>query len=775
MAAFINTNIASLNSQRNLNSSQTALTTSLQRLSSGLRINSAKDDAAGLAISERMTSQINGSDQAARNANDGISLAQTAEGDLAQIGTNLQRMRELAVQASNGTNSASDRAALNGEVQSLAAEIDRVAQNSSFNGVKLLDGSFSSQDFQIGANNTSNDRITIASISSARTSELGGVGTSFESKVTTGKTTGALAAGDVTLNGFQVGTSQMGMAPGQSAGSASSIANAINAISADSGVTATANSNTVSGVAANTPAAIAADTFSINGVSVGAIASGTTSAGQGANVAAAINKISTQTGVTAKADATTGAVSLTAADGRDVNLALSGTAASPTAAATAKASFLANTGLTADKASAVSAGTGVATTGTFTMTASAAGGTIAAGDLTVNGIAVGEIKLTTQAANTAVSAGSVTAAAGTKVAAGAAGTTAGTLAAGALVLTTATGSVNVAEVTLGTNAKTNGDAIAAAINAAAASLGGGAAVNGTAAADAAGVITFTAGTAGANTLSLGKIADTSATAATNLATMTAQTGFSAAQLGTQANGGAAYNSQQTVSAINTALASAPGGTAVNGSVAGAATTGVITFTAGSNAAGLATGLGNTATSATAATANQVTMTARTGLTAAQLGTQAAGTDTVNHGTVSLSSSSANGIVYGGSKLASAGLAAAGGKVTATTTSSVSSLSSMDVLTSANAAKAISAIDGALATVGTSRASLGAYQNRFASVVSSLQTSSENLSASRSRIQDTDFAKETASLTRGQILQQAGTAMLAQANSLPNGVLALLRG
>ncbi|HEU4372949.1 MAG TPA: flagellin, partial [Telluria sp.] len=161
--------------------------------------------------------------------------------------------------------------------------------------------------------------------------------------------------------------------------------------------------------------------------------------------------------------------------------------------------------------------------------------------------------------------------------------------------------------------------------------------------------------------------------------------------------------------------------------------------------------------------------------AAQLGTQASGTNTVNHGTVTLSSSSGSGIVYGGNKLAAAGFSTAGGTVTATTTSSVSSLANMDVLTSANAAKAISAIDGALATVGTSRASLGAYQNRFASVVSSLQTSSENLSASRSRIQDTDFAKETASLTRGQILQQAGTAMLAQANSLPNGVLALLRG
>ncbi|HEY1043004.1 MAG TPA: flagellin, partial [Telluria sp.] len=156
--SVINTNISSLNAQRNLSGSQSTLATSLQRLSTGLRINSAKDDAAGMAISERMTSQIRGNDQAARNANDGISLAQTAEGDLAQIGTNLQRIRELAVQASNASNSASDRAALNQEASALISEIDRVANNSSFNGNKLLDGSFTSQSFQVGANNTSNDR-----------------------------------------------------------------------------------------------------------------------------------------------------------------------------------------------------------------------------------------------------------------------------------------------------------------------------------------------------------------------------------------------------------------------------------------------------------------------------------------------------------------------------------------------------------------------------------------------------------------------------------------
>lgn len=171
MPQVINTNIASLNSQRNLNSSQSALNTALSRLSSGLRINSAKDDAAGLAISERMTSQIRGLNQAARNANDGISLAQTAEGALGEIGNNLQRIRELAVQSRNATNSTSDRAALQKEVEQLTAEIDRVARDTSFNGTNLLDGSFTSKSFQVGAN--AGQRISIDSITNANSGALG--------------------------------------------------------------------------------------------------------------------------------------------------------------------------------------------------------------------------------------------------------------------------------------------------------------------------------------------------------------------------------------------------------------------------------------------------------------------------------------------------------------------------------------------------------------------------------------------------------------------------
>ncbi|MBH1496940.1 flagellin [Stenotrophomonas maltophilia] len=171
MAQVINTNTMSLNAQRNLSTSGSSLATTIQRLSSGSRINSAKDDAAGLAISERFGTQIRGTDVAIRNANDGISLAQVAEGSLTEIGNNLQRIRELAVQSSNATNSASDRKALQSEVTQLKAEIDRVAKQSEFNGTKLLDGSFTSQLFQVGAN--AGQGIAIDKIVDARSTALG--------------------------------------------------------------------------------------------------------------------------------------------------------------------------------------------------------------------------------------------------------------------------------------------------------------------------------------------------------------------------------------------------------------------------------------------------------------------------------------------------------------------------------------------------------------------------------------------------------------------------
>jgi len=300
MASVVSTNIASLNAQRNLTRSGASLGVSLQRLSSGLRINSAKDDAAGLAISQRFTTQIRGLNQAARNANDGVSLAQTAEGDLAAVSNNLQRIRELAVQSANATNSSSDRAALQLEVSQLISEIDRVGANSAFNGVKLLDGTFSQQSFQIGAN--AGETVTITSIASARTAKLGA---SFSATRTGTAVTTALTAGDLTINGTDVGTATA---------DATSVASAING--SVSGVTATADSLTVAGAAVLGTAGTG--TITINGATTATITFGTTAATNQSNLISALNTISAASGVTAVANGT--AVDLVSADGSNIDL-----------------------------------------------------------------------------------------------------------------------------------------------------------------------------------------------------------------------------------------------------------------------------------------------------------------------------------------------------------------------------------------------------------------------------------------------------------------------
>ncbi|MCS6947581.1 MAG: flagellin [Steroidobacteraceae bacterium] len=238
MSQVINTNVMSLNAQRNLGTSGLQLATALQRLSSGLRINSAKDDAAGLAISERFTTQIRGTDVAVRNANDGISLAQVAEGALQEVANNLQRIRELAVQSRNATNSTTDRAALDAEVQQLKAEITRVATQSSFNGVKLLDGSFTSQVFQVGAN--AGQIISVEAIVDAR---VGSLGTRLSATVTGAAATAftAIAAGDITINGVALGAIA---ADANAAERAAGLIEAVNAVSGQTGVIAYAASAT---------------------------------------------------------------------------------------------------------------------------------------------------------------------------------------------------------------------------------------------------------------------------------------------------------------------------------------------------------------------------------------------------------------------------------------------------------------------------------------------------------------------------------------------------
>ena len=317
MPQVINTNISSLNSQRNLNTSQNALATSLQRLSSGLRINSAKDDAAGMAIADRMTTQIRGLNQAARNANDAISLAQTAEGAMNTIGDNLQRIRELTVQSLNASNTALDRGSLDAEVQQLKSEIDRVAQQTAFNGVKLIDGSFQSQAFQIGAN--VGETVAITSITSLRTSALGqGYGAS-QAGTTLAAATGITGAGQYTFTANSVAYDvYQGTAI---AGDAQSLANAVNSRGI-SGVTATAAATTASGLntgAANSVAGTAV--LTLNGKAINVAMVGSVSATNVANTMAAINSNSAATGVSAALDST--GLKLTAIDGRNITMSFS--------------------------------------------------------------------------------------------------------------------------------------------------------------------------------------------------------------------------------------------------------------------------------------------------------------------------------------------------------------------------------------------------------------------------------------------------------------------
>lgn len=280
MALSINTNVASLNAQRNVAKSQEGLATSLQRLSTGLRINSAKDDSAGLAISERISSQVRGLNQAARNANDGISLVQTAEGALTEVGNNLQRIRELAVQASNGTNTQADRDALNSEVTQLKAEIQRVSEQTNFNGTKLLDGSFSGVAFQVGAN--AGETITIASIANAQVASLGGTINRYSASVSASAMTSfatAIPAGGLTINGTDIG------AIGAAANSqerAGQITEAINRVSSTTGVgasyDATSGQVTLTSAAAVTVGG-ASGTVPIAGFAAGSVGTSTPAVG----------------------------------------------------------------------------------------------------------------------------------------------------------------------------------------------------------------------------------------------------------------------------------------------------------------------------------------------------------------------------------------------------------------------------------------------------------------------------------------------------------------
>jgi len=317
--SVINTNVSSLQAQNSLRLNETKLSSSMARLSSGIRINSAKDDAAGLAITTRMTSEIRGLNQAVRNANDGISVAQIAEGALGEVTNILQRLREISVQSANASNNDTDRSFLNTEALQLTDEVMRIGTQTNFNGIKLLDGSYKDQALQVGSGNEAADRIAI-SIGDARTARLGAATTAgiVGDAILEGK---KIAVGEVTLNGYNVGaTTSDGVSVALSEGSAISKANAINAIANKTGVIASAKASTVTFTAAGAASGEEKFKFLLNGIVIsGSVEGEEQDVGSANDIAAAVNAQSSLTGVSATVG-DDGKYTLTASDGRNIVL-----------------------------------------------------------------------------------------------------------------------------------------------------------------------------------------------------------------------------------------------------------------------------------------------------------------------------------------------------------------------------------------------------------------------------------------------------------------------
>lgn len=621
MPQFINSNIASLTAQRNLNTSQSALNTSLQRLSSGLRINSAKDDAAGLAISERFTTQIRGLNQAARNANDAISLSQTAEGALAEVGNNLQRIRELAIQSANATNSASDRAALDLEVQQRLAEIDRIANQTSFNGQKVLDGTFGSAQFQVGAN--VGETISLDLNTSMRTNAIGSIASVNSTNNLTDIIDGTAATFTSDVSGLYTDYST---------------------------VPAVAGTDTVTFDAA-TGVIQANDTITVNGV----VFTFQDAGGGNPDVYTVV-------------DAT--------------NVTISTDLAADTDASNADAFAAAFAAAKADS-----------------QTTSALSGLTAVSDST-DTVTISDIQAGLAATVGRTFSSSVGNSGATAVVQDVTGADADTSANSDFTVTAPGGSLFT--VTLDTNITSAAEMVAA--------------IQGSTGYSSAG---FTVATGTGD-----EIVFTDVDAST---------------------GSFSFAGSETVTAVAGGDVAGVAGTAVT--VSGDFGIQIGTATAVSVADGTYSTTGDLVDAINAALGSQAT---------ASLNTD---------GTLNVASNEAI-TVTGTTGLTTIGLAAS------TTVSG--DLTSANVLDVTAANDVIRRIDSSLTSVSSLRSTFGAIQNRFESTIANIATTSENLSASRSRIQDADFAAETAALTRAQILQQAGVSILAQANALPQNVLALLQ-
>ena len=714
--SVINTNLKALDAQASMGNVERKMKASMERLSTGLRINSAKDDAAGLAITNRMTSDIRGFAVAIRNANDGLSMAQTAEGAIGQVTDMLQRMRELSVQASNGSMNADNRAASQLEVAQLKAQIDDVAKQTNFNSIKLLDGSAGAIKLQTGVR--AGELMTM-SVDSVQTKDIGlGSRASLTSTGFSG-TAGSLAkntaAGDLVLNGVTIRASSAAddtLSSSDKSSSAIAKAAAINAASAQSGVVAVLGNTTVGGTAMT--GAGGAGAITINGVATASI---TTTSDMGANRALAvnaINAISAQTGVRAvdTGDVNKGVV-LVADDARNITVAfggaqtaaftgvgaasvytgtyqLSSTTNAPITVSSSSNGNLVNAGLTAGTYSAnVSAMTSVDRAVAAAAPSTTTTGLLQAGTLRINGTSI-------VAASTADDPASAdTNAAGTAI-------TSSTKAASAIAIAAA---INKATGTTGVTATAAPNVVTGSAYTATAGTGKSLSLNGV--------------TIALDTLTT---SSTRSDVATLINSKTGETGVVAVDNGS-----------------GLTLTAADGRNISIGSDTTAAALGI-----DSNA------FYNNATYATAQSGAKTTY-ARVTLQSDKSFTVEGGSDgNDNFAKLGFKTGTFGG-VDNGVKVAS-----------------------IDISTQAGAQVALTALDAALKSVSLNQAKLGAFQNRLDAVISNLTEVNQNMSASRSRIQDTDYAAETTNLAKSQIIQQAATAMLAQANQSSQSVLSLLK-
>ena len=705
--SVINTNVKSLAAGGSLSAVEKSLSTSMERLSTGLRINSAKDDAAGLAISSRMTSQLRGYAVALRNANDGLSMAQTAEGALGQITNMLQRMRELAVQASNGAMSGDDRNNLQWEVDQLKAEINNIALKTNHNNIKLLDGSATAVRLQTGTN--ASDSLTVG-FQSVQTKDIGQG--ALPALSSTAVTSTALASGDLLINGVEVGAS---LAVDDSKSSASADASAIakaaaiNRVSEFSGVIATVQETVSYGQAMTLQAAGTSGTVSINGVTTSTIYTTKDTEDSRNAVITAINAISTQTGVVAinTHDDAQGVV-LVAKDGRNIIVgALSNTLTAASTGITASTTTVGDFTLTSKDGSAIAIGSKI-------------GGTIANAGLSVGTFNQNIAQISSK--QRAVAAAATPAATATS------STTPGLLNGNTLIINDVqidaaiAGDDNASDTTAESSTKASSAiAIAAAINKKTAITG--------VKAKAEPNVLYGGGFSASNGVGSFRI---------NGETFTL--------------GGGTSNREQLVAIINAKAG-------VTGVVASLYSDGLKLEAADGRNISLGVNNGTAA---------------NIGLNGVTVGTDTSNSTVVTHfARVTMSSDKAFSVKSGSES--NANFDALGfRRGTFGGSNSGVKVAELDISSQSGANVAITALDAAIDGVISIQARAGAVQNRLEAVVSNLTESTQNLSASRSRILDADYATETTNLARAQIISQAATAMLAQANQSAQTVLALLK-